>query len=394
MSILLKNACILDANHDFIIRDILTGNKTIISVKEPGGTYPEADSIIDFSGYTVLPGFIDAHIHIAVDKGGFSDTALRAWVQNGVTTVRDLGMLNNLSMGDYAAWLKSKSGPEYAGVLSAGKYIDVEGGYGCGPDPAMKVGIIIDSPERAADAVSLQYAHGSSGIKLGIADTPGPPGIPVPPKPRPHLSPEMVKAIVDRAHSLGMWVSVHLKRWETLDWLADCGIDDAAHTPFDEMPDRLIKKAIDKGIMFITTIGNPAAALPPFIPAEKVPAIMEIQKKEREGTTANLKRIHAAGGLIAIGTDLIHSDDYSKDAAIAVPEMVQLREIGLSFKEVIRCATLNAAKICHIEDREGTIEAGKEANIIAVKERPDDTFESLKNVYFVMNRGTIVVNNK
>jgi adenine deaminase len=124
MSVLLKNACILDANHDFVIKDILTGDKTIISVEDPGLAYPAADNIIDFSGYTVLPGFIDAHIHVAVDKTGFSDTALKAWVQNGVTTVRDLGMLNNLPLEDYAAWIKTKTGPEYARVLSAGKYID------------------------------------------------------------------------------------------------------------------------------------------------------------------------------------------------------------------------------------------------------------------------------
>jgi imidazolonepropionase-like amidohydrolase len=303
-------------------------------------------------------------------------------------------MLNNLSLENYAAWLKSKSGPEYVRVLSAGKYIDVAGGYGCGPDPAMKVGIIIETPEQAADAVSLQYASGSQGIKLGISDTPGPPGFPAPPEPRPHLSPEMVKAIVDRAHSLGMWVSVHLKLAETLDWLTDCGIDDAAHTPFDKISDEVLKKAINKGIMFITTIGNPNVVLPSFIPAEKVPFIIAAIKKEQEGITSNLKRIRDAGGLIAVGTDLIHSDNFAKDASIAVHEMVQLRDAGFSFSEVIRCATLNAARICHIDGQEGTIEAGKRANIIAVKDRLDDTFDALKNVCFVMNRGTIVKKHK
>jgi imidazolonepropionase-like amidohydrolase len=320
--------------------------------------------------------------------------ALKAWVQNGVTTVRDLGMLNSLSLESYAAWLKSKTDPKYVRVLSAGKYIDVAGGYGSGPNPAMKVGIIIETPEQAADAVSLQYAAGNQGIKLGISDTPGPPGFPASTEPRPHLSPEMVKAIVERAHSLRMWVSVHLKRAETLDWLTDCGIDDAAHTPFDKISDEVLKKAIDKGIMFITTIGNPNAVLPSFIPAEKVPFIIEARKKEREGTKSNLKRIREAGGLIAVGTDLIHSDNFAKDASIAVHEMVQLREAGLSFSEVICCATLNAAKICHIDDQEGTIEAGKRANIIAVKDRLDDTFDALKNVCFVMNRGAIVKNQR
>jgi dihydroorotase-like cyclic amidohydrolase len=64
MSVLLKNACILDANHDSIIKDSLTNDETIISVEDSGLAYPAVADIIDFSGYTVLSGFIDARIHV------------------------------------------------------------------------------------------------------------------------------------------------------------------------------------------------------------------------------------------------------------------------------------------------------------------------------------------
>ena len=97
MSTLLKNAVLLDANWNNVPMDILVEGRTIAAVGKDLGN---ADVTIDLSGYTVLPGFIDAHVHVAVDDNTFKEDAIRAWAHNGVTTVRELGMLSQLPQKD------------------------------------------------------------------------------------------------------------------------------------------------------------------------------------------------------------------------------------------------------------------------------------------------------
>ena len=386
MEVLIKNALLLDAFLNCVQQDVLISGERIVQV---GRSLPDHEMALDLRGYTLMPGFIDAHVHVAVDRYSFSDEALLAWAQNGVTTVRELGMLCALSAGDFEVWLDGHTGSPWARVIKAGKYIDVDGGYGSGPDPSVLFGMIVKTPEQAADAVTYQFHKKSAGIKIGISDIEGPPG--TPPGPRPRLSNGQIRAICDRAHSHGMWVSAHLKTSATLKELIACGIDDAAHTPIDPIPDAVIADAVARGVMFTTTIGNPDKT-PPFIPAERLAEFRVKREKDRAVVLRNLKRIHQAGGVIAVGTDLMHSDDYAQDASIPVHELQQLSSIGLSMQDVIACATYNAARISHTERDEGSIQAGKYANLIAVRGTLDHRFSNLKNVPFVMNRGEIIKN--
>ena len=200
MTYLLKNALLLDAEHDHAPLDILIVGETIAAI---GTDLGSAEQILDLTGYTILPGFVDAHVHVAVDDHAFKEDAVRAWVYNGVTTVRELGMLSTLSQQDYAQWLlENNKKPDTAHVVATGKYIDVAGGYGAGPMPNHPVGNLITAPEEAADAVTLAHELGYPGIKIGIHDGSM--------DQTPHLTPEMAKAICDRAHALHMWVAAHI----------------------------------------------------------------------------------------------------------------------------------------------------------------------------------------
>ena len=119
MTYLLKNARLLDAEHDHAPLDILVSGETITAV---GAHLGSADRIIDLTGCTVLPGFVDAHVHVAVDDRAFKEDAVQAWAYNGVTTVRELGMLSTLSQQDYAQWLqKNNRNPDTAHVVATGK---------------------------------------------------------------------------------------------------------------------------------------------------------------------------------------------------------------------------------------------------------------------------------
>lgn len=118
----------------------------------------------------------------------------------------------------------------------------------------------------------------------------------------------------------------------------------------------------------------------------------EERKKENQNMRENCKRLYDAGGKVVIGTDLMHSKDFSKDAVIPTIELRQLVEAGLPFEEAIKAGTGYAAEVVGTAAEEGTLEVGKLANIIVVKGEVDETFAALDNVPFVMHYGSIIKN--
>lgn len=413
MAMLLKNAVLLDANYDNAPLDILVEGDKILQV----GTGLTAEQEIDLTGYTVLPGFIDAHIHVATKEGYFPDEALLAWAENGVTTVRELGMLSTMPMDEYAAWIQAQNKrPQAARLIATGKYIDVAGGYGCGPEPNKVVGNVVEDIAGAEKMVEKAHDLGFPGIKIGISD--GMAGAP-------RMSNEMIAAIGKKCKELGMFTACHIGTSASLEDMVNGDIGEAGHTPNDVMPQGLIEKMVEKGVPMDTTIGDPDKAMepPPGMdfpggmpggpggmpggpggmpggpggmpggPGGMDPAKMAEQKKQQNKIMReNLKRFYDAGGKIVLGTDLIHSKDFKKDATIPVVEMRQLVESGIPFREAIKAGTISAAEVVGTAQEEGTIEAGKLANLIAVKGRVDESFQQLKQVAFVMHYGTIIKN--
>lgn len=400
MTYLLKNARVLDAVYDHKPLDVLVEDQKIRAV---GTNLPPADVEIDLTGYTLLPGFIDAHVHVAVFDDSFREDAVNAWAYNGVTTVRELGMLSVLPQTDYAQWIQNNNKkPKNARVIATGKYIDVSGGYGAGPNPNHPVGNLITSAEEAADAVTQAHKLGFSGIKIGIHDGSM--------DTTPHLTPEMAKAVCDRAKSHGMWVAAHIGVCKGANFMLEAGVRELAHTPSDPMSDEMIAWMIKHDVVMDTTVGNPDQAMEPppgmdmpggpggtggpgGIPMNFDPEKMAAEKKARWNVMVeNLGRYYKAGGKIVIGTDLIHSRDYSKDAVIPVPELRALIQAGVSLQNAIKAGTIAAAEVVGTGLEEGLIQEGRLANLIAVRGPVDETFEALDSPKLVMHYGSIIRN--
>lgn len=403
MSILLKNAVLLDAKYLNEPLDVLVDGDKIAAVGKDLG---HAGQEIDLTGYTVLPAFIDAHVHVAVNDEAFTEDAIRAWAYNGVSTVRELGMLSQLSQGDYAAWIKKmNSQPETATVVAVGNYIDVAGGYGAGPNPNHPVGTLITTAEEAAAEVTVHHDLGYPGIKIGIhdgrMDT------------TPHLSLEMAKAICDRAKEHGMWVASHIGICKGAQFMLDAGVQELAHTPSDPMPDEMIRFMAENGVVMDTTVGDPDKAMEPppgmlmpggpggpggDAPMGPPPGMVmpsPEEKREQWNTMVdNLGRYHRAGGRVVIGTDLIHSRDFMKDAVIPVPELRALTGVGFTLQEAIAAGTITAAQVVGTGDEEGLIEEGRLANLVAVSGPVDESFAALdrENVKLVLHYGSVIRN--
>ena len=388
MKTLIKNALLLDVAHDYEAADILVDGEKIAAV----GPHlpPEGADVIDLGGQTVMPAFLDAHVHTKPASGPFADEdeILSAFVYNGVSAVKDLGILDDIPLEGYIQWLSQQDKPGKVRIATAGRYIDVDGGYGMGPFPGVKWGIEIVTPQEAVDAVLYQFRTGVNGIKIGIND-----GVMSPIKGQ--LSPEHIKAITSTAKTLGIWSTAHVYTVADLRTLIANGIGEAAHTPHDAVIDDVtIAAMVDNGIPMTTTIGNwakngplPDHFPPSFASAQQFLDVMLIQK---EITLKNLQKFYQAGGTISIGTDFMRSSTPYKDATIPVGELRQLRQdVGMTMTDAIRAGTVNAAASCGFTD-EGAIRPGNRANLIAFRGSLADDFSQLLNLTFVMNRGAII----
>ncbi len=118
---------------------------------------------------------------------------------------------------------------------------------------------------------------------------------------------------------------------------------------------------------------------------------MEKDPQEQEDICLdNTRRFIRFGGMVAVGTDTMRMESQPQVAAMPVRELQLLYKAGLSVSQVIDAATINAARLCKIDDQVGSIQVGKQANIIALRDEVDESFEALGHVEFVMNRGTVI----
>jgi len=393
MTILLKNCAIYGRGR----ADILVENGMIVGT----GSYEIADEVHDMSGYVhVLPGIIDAHIHIVTGPIEYNDISLKSWAQSGVTTVRDLGLGNDIHehpTEEFLAYRTTVETPECAHCLTAGRFVTEFGGSNH-IMPDAETGLGCKTVEDCVDAVNRQIDIGCDGIKTIMErGQMGPP--------KPVLSVEKLRAIADTARARGVWCTAHVLDAGFVPDLLEAGIPAFAHMPVNRISDALLDRMVAQGVSVIPTLCtvNPPppseeemAMFRPINPdgsERKLPPMPEpsVSREEQEKICLdNVGRFFRKGGLVALGTDTMRMETRPGSAVMPIKEFQLLCQAGLSVSDVINAATINAARVCGMEQQVGSIETGKQANIIAVKGEIDGTFEALSRVEFVMNRGVVI----
>ena len=347
-SVVLKGARILDATHDGAALDVLVRDGYIVEV----GDNLTGDEVIDLTGCTLMPGLIDSHVHVA-GSSGYGIENLTIWAQHGITSVREEGMLSTSGEMEFIELIEAANAdPRSAYLVSCGKYFDVTGGYGMGPTGNM--GVVIESDEDIIAEIDRKVELGYPQLKLGInSDTN-------------RMSAEQFTTAIDYAHENDMPVAAHINYARYLEELVGYGLDEAAHTPSDEMSGELIGGMVEAGVAMNTSGAE----------------------KYEEQKIANLRAFYEAGGVITVGTDLMRNYDTCMTALSS--EMAVLARAGLTVQEVIACATHNNAAALGIADT-GDILPGYQADIVAVKGAVDEGFEALGDISFVMNDGVVIV---
>ena len=380
---------------------VIEGSK-ILSV-EAGFIAPGSDDeYIDLSGYTVLPGLIDMHVHLSSEysKKSFQekitlnagDYAIRA-VANaektllaGFTTVRNLGDSDGVTISLRNAIKKGiVLGPR---IFSSGTTIASSGGHGDSTnslnksltsDPGPDRGIV-NSLDDASKAVRYRYKEGADLIKITATG-----GVLSNAKSgqNPQFTDKEITQIVNIANDYGFKVAAHAHGAEGIKRAVKAGVHSIEHgTLMDVEGMRLMR---ERGTYYVPTI---IAGLwvaekskePDFFPELVKPKAAEIGPKIK-GT---LGRAYQAGVKIAFGTDTGVSE-HGKNAT----EFRHMVEAGMPPMKAIQSATLEASILLGEQDNLGSIVKGKTADIIAVSNNPLKDISILEEVDFVMKEGII-----
>ncbi|MCS6946723.1 MAG: amidohydrolase family protein [Steroidobacteraceae bacterium] len=383
-------------------RTIVVDGDKIVAI-EPGYRAPApGDRLIDLRGSTVLPGFMDMHVHLtseysrtseldrfkkdaaeyALDGALFAQRTLLA----GFTTVRDLGSAFGTAIALRDAIEAGKiPGPR---VFAAGRSIASTGGHGdptngwadyLGGNPTPADGVI-NGAAQAAQAVRQRYKDGADCIKitatggvLSIAKS----GL------NPQLTVEEITAIVRTARDYGLTVAAHAHGAEGIKRAVLAGVDTIEHGTF--LDDEGIALMKQKGTYYVPTISAgrwvyDKAQEPGFFPPIVRPKA-ELIGPQIQQTFA---RAYKAGVRILFGTDTgvsAHGDN--------AREFRYMVEAGMPPLAALKSATVAAAKFLQIDDRLGTLEPGKLADIIAVPGDPLADITVTERVHFVMKNGVV-----
>jgi imidazolonepropionase-like amidohydrolase len=329
---------------------------------------PQEAQVVDAQGGTILPGFIDAHTHI-FESAGTTQAVLNRWLRAGVTTVRDLGSrygkdAPSLSIAAFKQQLAAY-GNTIPTIVIAGPIMTAPGGY---PVPMLGRGSALEvaNAEEARQEAERLLADGADEIKIAV-ESGGPQ------QPFPALTLEQVKAITEVAHRQGTRVSAHVMHPQDAQVAIDGGVDDLAHKVlFGEMPDELIQQMVERNVWLVPTlVVEDDLAADVGLTDEQMKEFVEIMQD-------GLRRYLAAGGKVAMGSDFGATERIPQ--GMPLPELQRMVEFGMTPMQVIMAATSHAAQVCNLGDRLGTLEVGKQGDVIVVRDNPLEEIEAMGEV--------------
>lgn len=355
----LENFILIDGTGSQPVKDkvILINKDRILKVDDKEKVeIPDKCEKVNLMGCTLMPGFINTHVHNAYDE-----KQLQRWLASGVTTVRDLSARN---FTDYVQKRDQyNKTPANAHLVSASPILKPPGGYGW---------ITVDTPEAAKDTVNKLIDSNVDLIKFSLEDD-------LQGKKWPILSADMAKTIVDTAHARNKRTSVHISHARNLRTAIDAGVDEMSHMVVEKMDNNIISEIVSKNIYIIPTL-------------ELWQGVSKMHNIKWDKTAMeNLSNFYKAGGKIAFGTDYEgYTCSFDKDFPIT--EVTLMQKAGMSNMDIIVSATKNAAFVCELDKELGTIEEGKKADILVVKGNPAEDISTLTKTKLVIHEGNIIVN--
>ena len=411
--ILFKNATLIDGNGGAPIQnaDILIEGETISQIGK-NITSPGA-KIINLSGKTVMPALASAHVHVGVIKGneGSGKFYTRENILSQLKKYQNYGVGNLLAMGTdrpllFETGLRDSS---VNGLLPGARMYSA--GYGFNvPDASVSPDSFLGNLYRPASASEVpEMMNRLAKLKPEVVK------IWVDGSAESKMKPAVYQSILQEAHKHNLRVLAHVYYLSDARKLVASGIDVFGHSIRDSIvDDGLIQEMKAKSIPYIPTLtldmfahayaGKPDWLNDTFFKASLEPGVYEMISSEKyqsdqkasadnarsaaafQIALKNVKKLHDAGILIALGTDSgafpIRAQGFAEHL-----EMELLVKAGLTPIEAITVATRNAARVLKIEKSLGTIEKGKSADLVILSSNPAGDIKNTRKIEGVYKAG-------
>lgn len=334
------------------------------------------DTVLKLCTYSIAPvGFDFSRKFTLMEKAFYAKKHCQDYLDSGVTFIRCVGTEENYDLQIKKAIEEGIiQGPH---MMCAGKMICMTGGHG------WQTGIEADGKDECLKAVRTQLKAGVDLIKMmatgGVMTKGVEPG-------NAQFSVEEMKVMIEEAHKANRKTATHAQGLQGIKNALYAGIDSIEHGCY--LDDECIELMKKQNTFLVPTLCAPQCIIDKGVENGVAKYMVDKTVKVKDAHIESLKKAYKEGIRIALGTDAGTPFNYHNNTAY---EFELMARHGISNMDIIKIATHNSADCLGVLEDYGTIEVGKHADLVCLKENPLDNISNVRCIDKVIKDGKIVM---